>query len=240
MSDEAYENPASHPKRWGGPCWHTLYTIAALFEPETEEDSPTDFYNFFFSLANVLPCVKCRQHFKIHLERNPPNVASTDSLFEWVFTANKTVNARTPNQLKGTLYDFRVKYGLERVSDQARKARAGARRLPPSVARNPNTSAHGRFVRPHPAPRTSGPTARAPPPAPAPMPYRHQVVREVRTAAPSTVRAVISQSRQPNYIERQKMADMDRGRRVVVSYNRKQVGNRDNKGGCKNCGSKNR
>lgn len=49
---------------WGPTLWHSLHTISFNYPVDPTTAQKKDYYNFFLSLENVLPCGKCRTNFK--------------------------------------------------------------------------------------------------------------------------------------------------------------------------------
>ena len=47
---------------WGPPLWHSLHTISFNYPVKPTKEQKKHYYDFFSSLANVLPCRYCRDN----------------------------------------------------------------------------------------------------------------------------------------------------------------------------------
>jgi len=82
------------PSVWGPFFWHTIH-ITALSYP----DKPTYAHkraakDLFESLAHLIPCPKCREHYSKHLQKFPisPHLDRRDDLFRWTVNLHNEVN----------------------------------------------------------------------------------------------------------------------------------------------------
>ena len=84
-----------NPEIWGPPAWIFLHTITANYPENPTMDVKNKHKEFFTNLQYVLPCNKCRTHYKKHLEKFP---ISTDVLnkkenfVEWLINIHNEVN----------------------------------------------------------------------------------------------------------------------------------------------------
>jgi hypothetical protein len=82
------------PTVWGPFFWHTIH-ITALGYPEepnyTEKRAAKEFYE---SLAHLIPCPTCKEHYKTHLHNNPitPYLDKRSDLIKWTILIHNTVN----------------------------------------------------------------------------------------------------------------------------------------------------
>jgi hypothetical protein len=82
------------PQVWGPLFWMTMHIIALGYPSEpsyTDKKAAKDFYE---SLANLIPCPMCRDHYKEHLKNYPlmPNLDSRSDLFKWTIDLHNAVN----------------------------------------------------------------------------------------------------------------------------------------------------
>ena len=49
---------------WGPPLWHTLHTISFNYPIKPTDKQKKDYYKFYSSLKNILPCKYCRINLK--------------------------------------------------------------------------------------------------------------------------------------------------------------------------------
>lgn len=96
----------SDPTAWGPPAWVFLHCIARTYplRPSVEEK---DHYRVFFtSLAQVLPCKKCRNEYQRYLREHPvdEHLSSRAKLDRWLIALHNNVNllnnkqARSPRE----------------------------------------------------------------------------------------------------------------------------------------------
>lgn len=77
---------------WGPHLWIYLHTLSYSY-PEEPSSKERDEYNFFLeSLKEVLPCEKCRIHYKEYLKKNEPKLGSRKELSEWMIDLHNNVN----------------------------------------------------------------------------------------------------------------------------------------------------
>ena len=51
-------------KIWGPSAWFFLHTLTFNYPENPTEQDKEIYKNFFLSLQNILPCSKCREHYK--------------------------------------------------------------------------------------------------------------------------------------------------------------------------------
>jgi hypothetical protein len=82
------------PPVWGPFFWHTIH-ITALAYPEspsyTHKKAAKEFYE---SLAHLVPCPVCREHYQQHLIKLPitPHLDRRADLFKWTVALHNEVN----------------------------------------------------------------------------------------------------------------------------------------------------
>ena len=82
------------PAVWGPFFWHTIH-ITALSYPEkpsyAQKRAAKEFYE---SLAHLIPCPKCREHYSTHLQKFPisPHLDRRADLFRWTVNVHNVVN----------------------------------------------------------------------------------------------------------------------------------------------------
>lgn len=90
------------PGQWGPPAWQFLHTITFGYPDEPDEEIKEDFWQFFRSLQQVLPCANCRRHYRKklrqaealrHTLKDP--FASRGQLSRWVVELHNAVNKQT-------------------------------------------------------------------------------------------------------------------------------------------------
>lgn len=82
------------PDVWGPYGWSLIHYVALGYPEQPTFDIITKYRNFFISLANVIPCEKCKTHYKQMIDKNPPQLHNKDSLFKWTVDIHNIVNKR--------------------------------------------------------------------------------------------------------------------------------------------------
>lgn len=79
------------PKFWGPGTWRLLHVTAAVAYSEQER---LDFEKLVLITARVLPCTKCKEHFRTNLRKFPLRnyMSSNETLFLWTWLMHDAVN----------------------------------------------------------------------------------------------------------------------------------------------------
>jgi hypothetical protein len=100
-----------NPDIWGPHAWFFLYSVALAYPEDPTNEDKQNYFNFYTSLRNILPCLKCRVHFTENLETHPLNeniLGSKKSLFEWLHKIQnevRTSQGKKPYTLTSS-YEF--------------------------------------------------------------------------------------------------------------------------------------
>ena len=84
---------------WGPALWQSLHNITFNYPYEPTEKHKQDYYNYFISLGNVLPCCVCRGHYNYHINNGETkltfdNLKNRDTLTLWLYNLHKAVCKR--------------------------------------------------------------------------------------------------------------------------------------------------
>ncbi len=81
---------------WGEAFWKTMYTIAYTFPSNPSDEYRKYTETWYESMAQLLPCEECRQHFCEYLDQHPVQDSSTDqlSLLRWVNASENAINQK--------------------------------------------------------------------------------------------------------------------------------------------------
>ena len=107
-----------NPKIWGPKLWFIIHTIALNFPENPSYDEKRIHEDFFNSLVFLIPCEKCRIHYRQHINNNPVvnHLKDSDTLFRYTIDlhnqVNKKLNKRTYNYDEVVKY-YRIEYGDE-------------------------------------------------------------------------------------------------------------------------------
>lgn len=103
MKDENMEKSGVNTLVWGPKAWAFLHAITFRC-PEKECDYVTrkSIYDLFSSLKELLPCSKCRDHYREYMEdpttgildMNSSHLSNRDSLSRWLVDLHNDVNYR--------------------------------------------------------------------------------------------------------------------------------------------------
>ena len=79
---------------WGPPAWTFLHTVTYNYPENPTEDDKRNFYNFFMNLQHVLPCEKCRSHYKQNIQKYDLNnsLGSRQELVKWLIDLHNDIN----------------------------------------------------------------------------------------------------------------------------------------------------
>jgi hypothetical protein len=80
---------------WGPPLWHSLHTISFNYPIKPTKEQKQDYYNFYNSLKNILPCRFCRDNLKNNLKELPLTLdvmESRKTLSKWVYDLHEHIN----------------------------------------------------------------------------------------------------------------------------------------------------
>jgi hypothetical protein len=96
---------------WGPHAWFFLYSIVLAYPEKPIDKEKKNYYMFFRTLIDILPCAKCRMHYADSMRKNPLTneiLSSKDLLFKWLHNIQNEVKSsqgKPPYKLKDT-YDF--------------------------------------------------------------------------------------------------------------------------------------
>lgn len=82
------------PTVWGPFFWHTIHIVALGYPKSPTYTDKKCAKEFYESLAFLLPCTICRQHYKEYLKNNPltPFLDSKKDLLKWTIDNHNSVN----------------------------------------------------------------------------------------------------------------------------------------------------
>ena len=69
---------------WGPPAWTFLHTITFNYPHNPSDQDKQNYFTFFDSLKYVLPCDKCKKHYKDNSRDLKDNLNSRDDLVKWL------------------------------------------------------------------------------------------------------------------------------------------------------------
>jgi hypothetical protein len=100
------------PKVWGEDAWRFMHVVALGFPDKPDENTKTEYKQFYDSFQHVLPCANCRQGYATIFKSNPIRLDSREDLFIWTVEVHNAVNRKlghdvmSPDWIRNT-YVFR-------------------------------------------------------------------------------------------------------------------------------------
>jgi hypothetical protein len=85
------------PSVWGPFFWHTIHIVAIGYPKSPTYTDKKCAKEFYESLAYLLPCAICREHYRAHLTSHPiaTFLDSRTDLINWTITIHNHVNKLT-------------------------------------------------------------------------------------------------------------------------------------------------
>lgn len=93
---------------WGPKGWFFIDTIVLSYPDFPSSKDKEEYKNFIKATQKVLPCEKCRKHFRNYIEKNPINdivLSSKKKFVEWILGAHNNVR-RMQNKDEISIDDF--------------------------------------------------------------------------------------------------------------------------------------
>jgi sugar phosphate isomerase/epimerase len=82
-------------KLWGPDTWYVIHVIADSAPDTFTEQDKQSYRRFYESLADVLPCPACAEHYRQFLSRDPPEWKNRVDLLRWTIRAHNHANQVT-------------------------------------------------------------------------------------------------------------------------------------------------
>jgi len=82
------------PSVWGPLFWHTIHITALAYPVSPSYTHKKAAKEFYESLAHLIPCPVCREHYQTHLQKYPlaPHLDKREDLFKWTVQLHNEVN----------------------------------------------------------------------------------------------------------------------------------------------------
>ena len=81
-----------NPTIWGPHGWFFLHSVALNFPDKPTEIDRKNYKRFFESIQYILPCPNCSYHYSKHIEENPIQLDSKETLNRWLVHIHNLVN----------------------------------------------------------------------------------------------------------------------------------------------------
>ena len=102
---------------WGPSMWHSLHTISFNYPVNPSQIEKKNYYKFFMSLRNILPCKYCRLNYVKNIKAVPLNIKtmkSRASLSKWLYELHEEINKMLGKTSNLTYEDIKVRYEMFR------------------------------------------------------------------------------------------------------------------------------
>ena len=87
------------PIIWGSSAWLIIHTTVFNYPDSPNEETKSNYKQFYYSFQHTLPCDKCKYHYSEIIKSNPIDdyLISRDYLFYWTWYIHSLVNSNTNN-----------------------------------------------------------------------------------------------------------------------------------------------
>ena len=92
---------AQTPNEWGPPLWYKLHMKTLRYPKVANYKEKVLAIKYFKEIEKLLPCEKCKIHYRQNLESNPVeyHVDTRDELVRWLINLHNKVNAQTGKRI---------------------------------------------------------------------------------------------------------------------------------------------
>lgn len=89
------------PNEWGPPLWYKLHMKTFDYPEVATYKEKVLAIKYFKEVEKLLPCVKCRVHYRQNLKASPIeyHVDTRDELVRWLIDLHNKVNAQTGKRI---------------------------------------------------------------------------------------------------------------------------------------------
>ena len=109
------------PKIWGPKLWFVIHTLALNYPENPTYEEKRIHEDFFNNLVYLIPCHKCRTHYRTHISKYPiiNYLDNSDNLFKYTVQihneVNKTLNKNIYSYEDAVKF-YRSEYGQDTIS----------------------------------------------------------------------------------------------------------------------------
>ena len=87
------------PNIWGPSAWLFLHSVTFQYPDNPTDLEKENYYTFFNSVKEILPCPTCRVHYKENLKLLPIKLESRENLIEWLIDIHNEVNRKNGKKI---------------------------------------------------------------------------------------------------------------------------------------------
>jgi len=93
------ENEGLFTTIWGPAMWESLHNISFNYPHNPTQEDKDNYYKFFISIGNILPCCTCRNSYKKHICEDGTKCTydcfqNRETLTKWLFNFHHMVNKK--------------------------------------------------------------------------------------------------------------------------------------------------
>jgi len=115
-------SPGMNPVVWGPHFWFVLHLVSFHYPDPPNTFDKESYKAFYHSIKEILPCAKCRKHYKTYLSQYPiePNLDKRIDLIRWVIQIHNFVNVKLNKPALRDIDVFAIYANLDPVSPFAK------------------------------------------------------------------------------------------------------------------------
>ena len=115
-------SPGMNPAVWGPHFWFVLHLVSFHYPDPPNTFDKESFKAFYHAIKEILPCAKCRKHYKTYLSQYPiePNLDKRIDLIRWVNQIHNFVNVKLGKPVLTDAEVFGIYANLDPVSPFAK------------------------------------------------------------------------------------------------------------------------
>ena len=119
---------------WGPSMWHSLHTISFNYPVKPTTENKQDYYKFFLSMKNVLPCKYCRLNYVKNLKEVPLTMKTMENrhtLSRWLYDLHEEINKMLGKKSNLTYEDVKLRYEMfrSRCLDKPKKKKTHKKKI---------------------------------------------------------------------------------------------------------------
>ena len=102
---------------WGPSLWHSLHTISFNYPVNPSNLEKKNYYDFFISLKNILPCRYCRENYVKNIKTIPltmKTMKNRTSFSNWLYELHEEINKMLGKKSNLSYEDVKLRYEMFR------------------------------------------------------------------------------------------------------------------------------
>jgi hypothetical protein len=102
---------------WGPSLWHSLHTISFNYPVKPSNLEKKNYYDFFISLKNILPCRYCRENYVKNIKTIPLTMKTMKNrtlLSKWLYELHEEINKMLGKKSNLSYEDVKLRYEMFR------------------------------------------------------------------------------------------------------------------------------